>query len=229
MRNPPSSTRRDRDPTNELLARGPRFRVDAEMVRDVALAAASLLDRRVGGPSVYPPQPPGVIELAYGNAQWPTSTGPDRYRRGLYTFSKRTAPYAMTTQFGAPSGETCIARRERSNTPLQALTILNDTVFVEAVRALARLVLDERLPDDAARMRAVFRRTLTREPTAAETAALESFVRNQRKRLASGELNAAKLLGIDGETPAAPDAIEWAAWTTLCRAVLNLDEAITKE
>ncbi len=226
---PASSTRRERDPSNELLARGPRFRIDAEIVRDVALAAAGLLDRRLGGPSVYPPQPPGVIELAYGNAQWPTATGPDRYRRGLYTFAKRTAPYAMTTQFGAPSGETCTARRERSNTPLQALTVLNDTVFVEAARALARLALDEPLPDDTARVHSVFRRTLTRDPSEAETAALESFLRTQRARLGSGELNAGKLVGTEGETPAGADVIAWAAWTTLCRAVLNLDEAITKE
>ncbi len=117
------------DPQNRLLARGPRFRVDAEVVRDLALDAAGLLDRRIGGPSVYPPQPDGVTALAYGGPSWPTSTGRDRHRRGLYTFLKRTAPYASFLTFDAPTSDTTCPRRERSNTPLQALTLLNDPVY----------------------------------------------------------------------------------------------------
>ncbi|HZY86218.1 MAG TPA: PSD1 and planctomycete cytochrome C domain-containing protein, partial [Gemmataceae bacterium] len=116
-----------RDPENRLLARGPRFRLEAELLRDAALRASGLLSPRLGGPSVFPPQPPGVTtEGAYGALAWKPSAGPDRYRRGLYTFSKRTAPFAAFTTFDAPSGEACVARREASNTPLQALTLLND-------------------------------------------------------------------------------------------------------
>ena len=129
----------ERDPQNVLLARGPRFRVEAEMVRDYALVASGLFSGKLGGPSVYPPQPAGVTtEGAYGPLQWKVSEGSDRYRRGLYTFAKRTAPYAMTGTFDGPSGEACLARRDRSNTPLQSLTLLNDEVFMEAARALGR-------------------------------------------------------------------------------------------
>ena len=129
-----------RDPDNKLLARGPRLRLEAELVRDAALGASGLLSHKVGGPSVFPPQPAGVTaEGAYGALGWKPSEGPDRYRRGLYTFSKRTAPFAMFTTFDAPSGEACVARREVSNTPLQALTLLNDAVFIECAQALGRL------------------------------------------------------------------------------------------
>src|SRR5207302_2501808 len=130
-----------KDPQNVLLARGPRFRIEAELVRDVALRMGGLLSDRLGGPSVFPPQPSGVTsEGTYGPLQWKVSEGEDRYRRGLYTFSKRTAPYAMFTTFDAPSGEACCPRREVSNTPLQALTLLNDAVFVEAAQALGRMI-----------------------------------------------------------------------------------------
>src|SRR5690606_12552238 len=114
-----------RDPLNVLLARGPRFRVNAETVRDIGLVASGLLSPKVGGPSVYPPQPASVTALAYGNTPWKPTEGEDRYRRSLYTFSKRTAPFAAYSVFDAPTGESCIARRERSNTALQALTMLN--------------------------------------------------------------------------------------------------------
>ena len=146
-----SSNLVERDPLNILLARGPRFRLDAEMVRDSALVASGLLSEKIGGPSVFPPQPPGVSsEGAYGPLEWKTSEGPDRYRRTLYTFSKRTAPYAMTATFDGPSGEVCLARRDRSDTPLQALTSLNDTVFIECAQALGQMAA--KAPgDDAAR------------------------------------------------------------------------------
>ena len=130
-----------KDPENRLLARGPRVRLEAEVIRDAALRASGLLSERIGGPSVFPPQPPGVTtEGTYGGLEWKVSPGGDRYRRGLYTFTKRTAPFAMATTFDAPSGEVCVARREVSNTPLQALTLLNDPVFQEAAQALGRLM-----------------------------------------------------------------------------------------
>ena len=128
-----------KDPENRLLARGPRVRLEAEVIRDAALYSSGLLFEKIGGPSVFPPQPAGVTtEGTYGGLEWKSSPGGERYRRGLYTFTKRTAPYAMATTFDAPSGEVCVARREVSNTPLQALTLLNDPVFEEAAQALGK-------------------------------------------------------------------------------------------
>ncbi len=124
-----------KDPENRLLARGPRVRLEAEVIRDSVLRQSGLLCEAIGGASVFPPQPPGVTtEGTYGGLAWNVSPGRDRYRRGLYTFTKRTAPYAMFTTFDAPSGEVCVARRDVSNSPLQALTLLNDVVFEEGRR-----------------------------------------------------------------------------------------------
>ena len=219
-----------RDPYNRLLARGPRHRVDAETVRDIMLTASGLLSREIGGPSVYPPQPAGATALAYGNAKWSTSTGPDRFRRSLYTFSKRTAPFAAYAIFDGPTGENCTSRRNRSNTPLQALTLLNDEMFLELARGLARQTLaspqaadlepDER---DEVHATALFRHVITRPPTDAELAALLQYYHAQRKRFVAGELDAAK---IGGDESASADM---AAWVMTARAIMNLDEAITKE
>ncbi len=228
-----------RDPKNELLARGPRFRVPAETVRDIALASSGLLTQAVGGPSVYPPQPEGATSLAYGQNPWPTSTGADRYRRGLYTFFKRTSPYAAFITMDGPNSDTVCVRRERSNTPLQALTLLNDTVFVEAARALSLRVLDE-LPRAGVedRVRHAYRLCLARGPHPEELARLEAFFHDQLARLRAGELDAARIIGEAPGKPAAspllarPAAIdrnELAAWTTIVRAILNLDETMTKE
>ena len=215
---------RERDPENLLLARGPRFRLDAELVRDEALVASGLFTGKIGGPSVFPPQPPGVTsEGSYGALKWEASTGPDRYRRGLYTYAKRTAPFAMTATFDAPSGEACLARRERSNSPLQALTLLNDTMFMECARALGRLAADAP-GDDAARVELLFRRCLTRPPTPTEREKLTQFYQTQLARFAAGELSAAELL----ETKAGEHLNEQAAWTSVARILLNLDETITK-
>jgi hypothetical protein len=214
-----------RDPDNRLLARGPRVRLEAELVRDSALAAGGLLYRRVGGPSVFPPQPPGVTtEGAYGQLAWNVSPVPDRYRRGLYTFSKRTAPFAAFVTFDAPAGEVCVARREVSNTPLQALTLLNDPMFVEAAQTLGR-ELAGRPGDDTDRVAYLFRRCLTRPPTPEEAADLLVFLQAQRERCRHKDLDAPALAG----GAAAGDPAEQAAWAALARALLNLDEAITKE
>ena len=211
-----------KDPENRLLSRGPRVRLDAELVRDNALAVSGLLSQKIGGPSVFPPQPPSVTtEGAYGALAWNVSTGEDRYRRGLYTFAKRTAPYAMFQTFDGPSGEACIARREVSNTPLQALTLLNDTVFMEAAQALGkRMVSEPGLLET--RVAHLFCRVVTRPPSWDELAALTAFYEKQTKRFASGELSAKALCGSDSATA------EQAAWTALSRALLNLDEAIVK-
>ena len=211
------------DPENKLLARSSRVRLDAELVRDCALAESGLLSAKIGGPSVFPPQPPGVTsEGTYGPLAWNVSVGDDRYRRGLYTFSKRTAPYAMFTTFDAPSGEACVARREVSNTPLQALTLLNDQVFVEAAQALGSQIAAQS-GTETERITLLFRYCLTRPPTTEETNLLLKFYNAQKERLAKKELNATVIAGSgDG------DANSRAAWTLLARSLLNLDEAITK-
>jgi hypothetical protein len=215
---------REKDPLNILLTRGPRFRLDAEMVRDTALRASGLLSEKVCGPSVYPPQPPGVTtEGAYGPLEWKTSQGEDRYRRGLYTFAKRTAPYAMTAVFDGPSGEACLARRDRSDTPLQALTMLNDTALMECAQALGKMAALS-AGDEPARAELLFRRCLTRPPSGEEKAELVQFYQAQQARFAQGDLKAAEVLNTkDAEHPN-----EQAAWTTVARVLLNLDETISK-
>jgi hypothetical protein len=211
---------RRRDPGNRLLARGPRFRVEAELVRDIALSASGLLVPVLGGPSVFPPQPESVIDLAYGGFAWDTSEGPDRYRRSLYTFSKRTAPFAGYAVFDAPSGETCAARRDRSNTPLQALTLLNDPLFLEMSRGLADRVCRVE-PSAEARARMVFRCCLTRPPTESELEALLTYHTSQCARLESGALDPEAIAGSGA-------SVDFAAWCMVARVVLNLDETVTK-
>jgi hypothetical protein len=223
------------DPENKLLSRAPRVRLEAELVRDSALAAAGLLTERIGGPSVFPPQPASVAEGSYGGMSWNVSKGPDRFRRGLYTFSKRTSPFAMLATFDGPSGEECIARREVTNTPLQALTLLNDAQFVEVARGLAADVLSKSKSDQSAEtiVRALFRRCLVRPPDNTELLSLVAFYSQARARL---EHEAAAAKEITSETDQAglddghrPDSVTLASWTLVARSLLNLDETITKE
>jgi mono/diheme cytochrome c family protein len=210
------------DPLNRLLGRQSRLRLDAEIVRDVALAASGLLTRRLGGPSVFPPQPEGVFDFTQDPKPWNAATGGDRYRRGMYTHFWRSSPYPMLLAFDAPGGNVACTRRIRSNTPLQSLTLANDQAFYECAQAMADRVLasggrelasgGRQPPEDSAavavRVRHAFRLCLAREPTAAETGQLAA--------LAAAELAA---------TPDQPGA----AWTRLCRVLLNLDETITRE
>lgn len=216
------------DPLNDRLARGPRIRIEAEAVRDSLLRASGLLSSRLGGPSVFPSQPSNVTtEGAYGQLSWQASPGGDRYRRGLYTFAKRTAPYAMFTTFDGPSGEACVARRDISNTPLQALTLLNDSVLIEAARALGRDASEWPAPagaETAARIDYLFRRCLTRRPTSDEAKLLADFHDAQRRRFASGQLAPQPLAGEGAADPA-----ERAAWVATARAILNLDEMVVKQ
>lgn len=200
-----SDRRSGEDPENRYLARGPRVRLSAEAIRDQFLAASGRLSRSVGGPSVYPPQPASVTALAYGNASWKASTGGDRYRRSLYTFTKRTAPFAAAAVFDAPSRETCIARRQRSNTPLQALTLLNDEMFLELARHLADRHTASSQPLDRI-VTQLFRAVLVRPPTADEHAAMLDFCHQQTAHQVPRE----QVLFL------------------LCRALMNTDEAITK-
>jgi hypothetical protein len=210
-----------KDPNNILLARGPRFRMEAEMIRDAALKIGGLLSPKIGGPSVYPPQPAGVSEAAYGSPKWNVSKGADRYRRSLYTFAKRTAPFAAYLTFDGPTGESCIAQRDRSNTPLQALTLMNDVMFGEAAKALARRVPREGRPP-AAIASAMFRHVLNRNPTKAEVGDLAAYFEAQRQRLAEGELDPVAFGVGEKATP------EDVAWTLVARALFNLDEFVTK-
>jgi len=222
-----------RDPNNQLLARGSRFRMNAELVRDVTLAASGLLTRTVGGRGVYPPAPEFLFQppASYGPKTWKTETGPDRYRRSLYTFRFRSVPYPSLSVFDAPPGEAPCTRRSRSNTPLQALTTLNDPLFVESARALAAQTLATSNSSDAERLTFAFRRAVTRPPTEGELDVLTKLLADARERFSKAE-SAEQAAGLVGnatpetETVAAP---ERAAWTIVSRVILNLDEAITKE
>ena len=212
-----------KDPSNELLARGPRFRLEAELIRDLALRVSGVLSEKIGGPSVFPPQPASVTtEGTYGSLAWTVSVGEDRYRRSLYTFSKRTSPYAMFMTFDGPSGEACIARREVTNTPLQALTMLNDTVLVEAAQSLGR-EFASRVESDSEKLKYLFRRCVTRPPNGEELPLLQRFFDEQSARLERKELDSIAIAG-PGE-----NAIGRAAWTLVARALLNLDETITRD
>ncbi len=211
-----------KDPENYWWARGPRFRLDAEVIRDVMLRSSGLLTTRLGGPSVYPPQPASVTALAWGNTKWNTSTGADRFRRSLYTFNKRTSPFAAYTMFDGPTGENCMVRRNRSNTPLQALTLLNDEMFLEMARAMAARIKQAEFDTDEERLRLLFRQLLTRPPSAEELAVIAAFREAQLKRLQSGQLDAAKISGTKKSD------VQLASWVMVARSLMNLDETITR-
>ena len=212
-----------KDPYNRLLARGPRFRVDAEIVRDIALEASGLLDLEVGGPSVHPPAPAFLFmpPTSYGPKVWNEEQGAARYRRGLYTFRFRSVPYPMLQTFDAPAGESSCVRRTRSNTPLQALTTLNEPLFLEAAQALARKTLAEGGATDRARLDYAARRVLSRVPTGEEAKILLALLEKERQRFASGPFDPKAFSGTT--------AADAAPWTAVARVLLNLDEAITKE
>jgi mono/diheme cytochrome c family protein len=217
----------EKDPYNLLLARGPRFRVPAEMVRDIALEASGLLSPKIGGPSVFPPQPAGVWDRPYNDDKWEESKGEDRYRRSLYTFIRRTSPYPSWTTFDAPTREFCTVRRVRTNTPLQALTTLNDPAFFEAAQALAGKILREGGPNAASRATFAFRRCLTRGPTTQELDRILTYYRHEVNYFQNQPKAAASVAkGYSGPPASLPQA---AAWTMVSNVLLNLDEAITKE
>ena len=212
-----------RDPYNRLLARGPRFRVEAEMVRDIVLSASGLLSPKIGGPSVFPFQPEGVWDMPYNDDKWKISAGDDRYRRGLYTFIRRTSPYPSMTVFDAPSRETCTVRRPRTNTPLQALTTMNDPVFFEAAQALARRVASEVGAPPADRAALAFRLCTGRRPNQEE---VNKIVRNYEAQRAAFAQDPQLCAKVSGSAPGDAGA---AAWVMVSNALLNLDETLTKE
>ncbi len=223
----------ERDPYNRWLARGPRLRVEGEIVRDLALSASGLLNPALGGPSVFPPMPPSVLALSYGPMTWNAETGPNRYRRSLYTFRRRSIPFPALQNFDTPNGDAACVRRARSNTPLQALTTLNETLFIEAARALARRAVAEGGSSEDQRLSYAFRCCVSRPPEAGELAELRGLFERQRERLAQGWTN--PWLLATGEA-ALPEGIaggatptELGAYTIVARVLLNLDETITKE
>ena len=230
-----------RDPYNRLLARGPRLRVEAETVRDIALAASGLLNAKVGGPSVYPPAPEFLFQppASYGPKPWPLDTGPEQYRRALYTFRFRSVPYPVLEAFDAPNADMACVRRNRSNTPLQALATLNEPLFVACARALAMRIVTAGLETDAQRLTFAVRQCIARNPTAEEQAELMRFLSAQMKRFERGDVDpwllaasASASASEDNQRPELPEGIapaQLAAWTAVSRVLLNLDETITKE
>ena len=222
-----------RDPDNRMLARGPRLRLPAEVIRDQALAAAGLLVEKIGGPSVRPYQPDGVWDelSVYGNLRnYMHDKGDNLYRRSLYTFWKRTVAPPMMSLFDVPGRDTCRVRRARTDTPLQALALLNDETFVEAARVLAQHMLTDGGTTPASRLSYAYRRTLGRRPTPAE---VQILTRGMQARLARyrADPKAATALVSIGDSPRPPSlpVPELAAYTTTASVILNLDETINKE
>jgi hypothetical protein len=218
----------ERDPGNALLARQNRFRVESEVVRDLHLAASGLLSEKVGGPSVFPPMPEDLARLSYANNfTWRNSEGTDRYRRGLYTFFKRTIPHPNLMTFDSPDANVACVTRTVSNTPLQALLLLNNETHVEASQALARRAFESASAGDAERLAYALRLCVARPPRPAEVATLRQVLDAARPYYAAHPEEAARLAGkkvIPGVPPA-----ETAAWVAVTRVVLNLDEFLTRE
>jgi len=227
----------EKDPYNRLLARGPHFRVDGETVRDIALEASGLLNPEIGGPSVFPPAPAFLFvpPVSYAPKNWSLSVGPDRYRRAIYTFRYRSVPYPMLETFDAPNGDSSCVRRARSNTPLQALTTLNEPLFLETSRALALKTLREggHTPDE--RLTFAFRRCVSRKPNEQEMAELRSLLDRENQRYSDGKRNPWDLLADDPENPPVlpkdTSPAQAAAWTVVSRVILNLsaDKASASE
>jgi mono/diheme cytochrome c family protein len=225
---------RERDPHNVWLARGPSFRADGEVVRDIALSVSGLLTQKLGGPSVIPPVPQNVLDFNFTYPKyWKPAEGPERYRRTLYGFRKRSMPDPAMSSFDAPNGDFACARRVRSNTPLAALTGLNEPIFVEAARALALRVLREGGRDDAHRADYAFFLCTSRKPTTQERQSILELLQSRRQRLADGWLNPREVATGDPgrlpELPAETTPQDAGAWTLTARVLLNLDETISKK
>ncbi len=223
----------EKDAFNRLLARGPRFRVDAEIVQDIVLQAAGLLSPKVGGPSVFPPLPDGVMQFSYGPIPWNVSEGDDRYRRSMYTFWKRSVPFPVMSVFDAPAAEQSCVRRTRSNTPLQALTTLNEPTFNNAARWLAWRALREGGATDESRASHAFRLCVARKPEPKELESLLKLLGMSLQEFTAQPKDALTYAFADPKNPAPLPAgvtsVQLAAWTAVSRAILNLDETFTKE
>jgi hypothetical protein len=219
----------ERDPVNRLLARGPRFRISAEMIRDQALFASGLLSTKMHGPPVKPHQPKLGVSAAFGSTiDWTTSKGEDKYRRGLYTTWRRSNPYPSMAAFDAPNREVCTIRRDRTNTPLQALVTLNDPVYVEAAQALARRIVSGGATT-ADRATFGFRICLSRNPSAVELAKLTTLYGKAHQRFGQDSASATQMATDPlGPIPDGSSAVDLAAWTVVGNVLLNLDEMFLK-
>ncbi len=215
----------ERDRNNVQLARGARFRMEAEMLRDNALAISGILAESMGGGSVFPAQPAGTWNSAYSGDDWRESAGREGHRRGLYTFAKRTAPYVTFQLFDAPSREVSCTRRERTNTPLQALALLDDPVFVECALAFARRIVREREGEDRERLAWAFRAATARPPSEREAARLLALLAQSRAEYANSERARERVAMLERD-PA--DASELAAWSSVATVLLNLDDAVVR-
>ncbi len=226
---------RERDPDNRLLARGPRLRMEAEAVRDIALAAGGLLNPELGGPPIHPPLPPFLFQppASYGPKVWAVEQGPERFRRSIYIFRFRSVPHPVLQTFDAPNGDFACVRRARSNTPLQALMTLNQPEFLECARALALHTLADGGKSDDDRLVYAFRRCVARRPDAEEMNTLRTLLAKEAKRFAASDAKPWELAAEDpAHPPKLPDGAtpaQAAAWTVVARVLLNLDETITKE
>jgi hypothetical protein len=218
------------DPENILLSHSPRFRLPAETIRDISLTASGLLNPALGGPSIYTPQPAGALAGAFADPKWPTASGADRFRRALYTHRKRAAPYAAFAAFDAPPHSTCVMRRARSNTPLQALAQLNDEMLIEASQAIARRITSEVQGDNTARLDHGFELCLSRHARDEERRLLLAYLQRQQERFRLDKTAAATIAGLsEANADASADVADLAAWTLVGRALFNLDEAISRE
>lgn len=222
------------DPKNRWLTRGPRFRCDAETVRDMVLSISGLMHHKLGGPSVIPPVPQNVLDYNYVYpGYWKAAEGPERYRRALYMFRKRSMPDPVLSSFDAPNGDAACARRIRSNTPLAALTGLNEPIFVEAANGFAMRILRESPASDVERIEKAYKLATSRSASDEEKKQLIKFLEQQRKRLADGWLNPREILtGDPGKLKDLPEGTtpqDAAAWTLAARVLLNLDETLSKQ
>jgi hypothetical protein len=218
------------DQYNRWLARGPRLRVDAEIIRDIALKSSGLMSEKIGGPSVYPPIPDGVLALGYSQIKWDVETGEDRYRRAMYTYWRRTTPYPSLLTFDTPTADAACVRRVRSNTPLQALTTLNDAVFHECAQALALRIYKEGGTDDKSRAVYAFRLCTGRFPDAQEMNEILSLLGEQENYFNDRTDKAITVAVQDPKKlPEDVNLHQVAAWTLVSRVLLNMDETITKE
>jgi hypothetical protein len=213
------------DPRNRLLARQSRLRLEAELIRDCGLVAGGLLTEKVGGPSIFPPQPDGIYRFTQIDKHWKASTGPDRYRRGMYTYFWRSAPHPSLTVFDAPDATVACTRRNRSNVPLQALTLLNDEGYVELAQGVAARVLRDVKSGDGDRLRYAFRLCLARQPSAREQLRLAELLARQLAEVSPEEARQMAPADLTKDV----DVKEFAAWATVARVLLNLDEFITRE
>jgi len=224
-----STELRERDPVNRLFARGPRFRLDAEALRDVALEVGGLLSAKMYGPSIMPYQPEGVWNVVYSARKWERSQGEDAHRRGVYTYTRRTSPYPSMITFDAGSRETCLVRRVRTNTPLQALVMLNDPVYIEAAQALGRLMAPLGLKEPRRGIEYGFLAALSRPPTKAEEVRVTELYKTERARYSADE-KAAEAMATKpiGALPEGLSAADAATWSTVGNVILNLDEFVTR-